>query len=147
MVQFENNHPCIHTIQYNGEKWKAWFSPLSFKRLYLCHSGCRSPNNEMGVKSTVFRNNHSLRISSYTITTCRGPSTIMVCFSPCTVPVSTMFLEGYSVVIQKVSSIPIQTAWVRSMIITLILTLTLKCRLWRRNKPYADALFGILTTE
>ena len=28
-----------------------------------CISGCRSPN-EIGVKSTVFRNNHSLGVSS-----------------------------------------------------------------------------------
>ena len=46
---------CIHTV-YNGEKWTSLIFTYFLKG---CISGCRSPN-EMGAKSTIFRNNHSL---------------------------------------------------------------------------------------
>ena len=44
MVQFESNHPCIHTV-YNSEKWTS----LVFTSFFLkgCISGCRSPNEIM----------------------------------------------------------------------------------------------------
>ena len=52
-------HP--HSLQW----WKVDQFGFHLSFLKSCISGCRSPN-EMGVKSTVFRNNHSLMVSSYT---------------------------------------------------------------------------------
>ena len=58
-THWSNSRAIIHgSTQFRMVKsGPAWF-PISF--LKGCISGCRSPK-EMGVKSTVLRNNHSLK--------------------------------------------------------------------------------------
>ena len=64
-IQHSSNGQVHSSTQFRMVKsGPTWFSPLFLKG---CISRCKSPN-EMGVKFRVIRNDHSVRVTTSTIT-------------------------------------------------------------------------------